>query len=68
VYFGDSANSRLLQIADLCCSVITAHLLVTYGYVSNSKDKRMLAPFYPLIQGQIVGHGVPPKFSKMRVW
>jgi len=68
IYFGDSANSRLLQFADLCCSVIGAHLLVTHGYLKPDDKAVVLAPFYPLIQDSIANDGVPPAFSKARPW
>jgi hypothetical protein len=68
VYFGDSANSRLLQFADLCCSVIAADLLVTHEYVKPDEKYVTLAPFYPLIQEGVVNDGVPPLYSRKRMW
>jgi hypothetical protein len=68
IYFGDSANSRLLQLADLCCSVITAHLLATYEYAAKGHKKTVLSSFYRLIQNQVVSDGTPPALSKWRRW
>jgi hypothetical protein len=68
IYFGDSANSRLLQLADLCCSVITAHILATYEYVDKGHKKTVLSSFYRLIQSQVVNDGTPPALSKWRRW
>jgi Protein of unknown function (DUF3800) len=68
VYFGDSVSSRLLQFADLCCSAIGAHLLVTHEYIQTDDKRAVLAPFYPLIQGAVVTDGIPPVFSKARMW
>jgi Protein of unknown function (DUF3800) len=68
IYFGNSVDSRLLQLADLYCSIITSHLLVTYGYFGKTHKTAVLAPFYSLIAGQVVNDGVPPALSKNRSW
>jgi len=66
VYFGDSANSRLLQLADLCCTTVTAHLLSTYGYINSAEKKACLASFYPLIKPQVINDGTSPIFYQVR--
>ncbi len=50
LYFGDSKQSAALQLADVCCSVITLHL---------QKDSRAKA-YYPLIESQIIGSNPAP--------
>lgn len=68
IYFGDSTNSRLLQLADLYCSVITAHLLAMYEYVDKKHNKTVLSSFYRFIQGQVVNDCTPPALSRWRPW
>jgi Protein of unknown function (DUF3800) len=67
IFFGDSASSRLLQFADLCCSVIAAHLLVAHGYVEASNKDVILASYYPLIQDSVDNDGVAPLLSRARL-
>lgn len=68
IYFGDSKNSRLLQFADLCCSVIRSHLLVAHEYIEKDDNRGVLARFYSFIQDAVQNDGVPPMFSKARPW
>jgi hypothetical protein len=68
IYFGASSDSRALQLADLCCSVITAHLRVTYDYNRQKQPRRELAPYYSLISRQVVNDGTPPALSRSRRW
>jgi hypothetical protein len=58
IYFGHSHESLALQLADVCCSTISLHLLQTfYG------DKHKYAePFYAIIQRRVVNDGVPPRY------
>jgi hypothetical protein len=54
VYFGDSRDSRLLQMADICCATIRIRL---------SKE-RIADPYYNLIRQQIVNAGQRPLYAK----
>lgn len=59
IYFGNSEESRALQLADVCCATITRELLERhYGF------RPLLAEaFYKTIQPQIVNDGTPPLFK-----
>jgi hypothetical protein len=48
IYFGHSQHSRLLQLADICCSTVTKHL----------QKQKIAAPYYELIRGRVVHDGV----------
>jgi hypothetical protein len=52
LYFGDSKESRALQLADVCCSIITQHLL----------GNPLATRYYRIIQTQIVNHGTAPSY------
>ncbi len=55
IYFGDSHDSLALQLADVCCSTVTLHLLETfYGWEPCAK------PFYDIIQRTVMTDGIPP--------
>jgi Protein of unknown function (DUF3800) len=49
IYFGDSRDSRALQLADICCSTINLHLRKV-GYVE---------PYYELLRSQVVSESEP---------
>lgn len=66
IFFGDSASSRLLQYADLCCSVISAHLLVAHGYIGANDTSATLASYYSLIQDSVASDGSAPMLSRAR--
>lgn len=52
IYFGHSHESLALQLADVCCSTVTLHLLETYyGW------RPCAEPFYRLIQLQVMNGG-----------
>jgi len=53
LYFGDSKESRALQLADVCCSVITQYLL----------GNPLVTHYYRLIQPQIINHGSAPSYG-----
>ncbi|MGO9265030.1 MAG: hypothetical protein ACLQBA_09115 [Candidatus Binataceae bacterium] len=53
IYEGNSARSRALQLADVCCSTIRLHLLKT----------AIAEPFYKLIRIQIFNGDEQPYFS-----
>lgn len=55
VYFGDSDESGALQLADVCCAVIRAHL--------EGKDPEH---FYNLIRMSVVSDGLRPAFWERR--
>jgi hypothetical protein len=59
LYFGNSEESRALQLADVCCSTITLMLLERHYGVRPLLAKG----FYEMIQGQIVNDGTPPSFK-----
>lgn len=61
LYFGNSEESRALQLADVCCSAITRTLLERhYGILPAIAE-----PFYKIIQVQIVNDGTPPLFKSI---
>jgi hypothetical protein len=49
IYFGNTENSMALQLADVCCSTITLHLLERFYNWSP-----IVAPFYELIRPQVL--------------
>jgi len=51
IYFGDSKESRFLQLADLCCATIKFHLM-KQGYAEE---------LYDLIHPQIASSGYWPE-------
>jgi hypothetical protein len=53
IYFGESHESLALQLADVCCTTITQHLL--------GRDDA--EPFYNLIRGQVITDGNLVKYS-----
>jgi hypothetical protein len=55
IYFGHSHESLALQLADVCCSTITLHLLENfYEWRPN------VEPFYEIIRLQVINAGTPP--------
>jgi hypothetical protein len=48
LYFGHSKHSRLLQLADICCSTIMLHL----------RKSELVEPYYALIRRRVVHDGV----------
>jgi Protein of unknown function (DUF3800) len=48
LYFGHSKQSRLLQLADVCCSTIMLHL----------RKEQLAEPYYALIRRRVVHDGV----------
>jgi len=53
VYFGSSEHSLAIQLADICCYVITQKLM-------NNAD---ILPYYRLIKMQIINDGTLPDFT-----
>jgi hypothetical protein len=53
IYFGDDKESRALQLVDCCCCTISRHL----------RSDPFVAPFYELLQIQIVGEGKRPLYE-----
>jgi hypothetical protein len=59
IYFGDSRESRALQLADACCSTITRHL----------RGDSVADPYYELLKPQIVSDGTRPEYENAEtVW
>jgi hypothetical protein len=57
VYFGNAEHSIALQLADVCCSTVTRHLLEKFYQRSP-----IVEPFYELIRPQIMTSDVVPLF------
>jgi hypothetical protein len=58
VYFGKKRHSTALQLADICCSTVTAHLQEKYyGW-----KKTGVGPFYDLIRHNVVTADTEPEF------
>jgi hypothetical protein len=55
VYFGDSRESRALQLADVCCSTITRYL----------RGDTIAVPYYELLRRQIVNDGARREHENM---
>ena len=53
IYFGNSEESRALQLADVCCSTIIRHL----------RGDMDASPYYELLRRQIVNDGSRPEFE-----
>ena len=51
IYFGDSRESRAIQLADACCSTITRHL----------RGDPIAIPYYELLRPQVVNDGNRPE-------
>jgi hypothetical protein len=51
IYFGNSRESRALQLADACCSTITRHL----------RGDPTASPYYELLKPQVVNEGSRPE-------
>jgi hypothetical protein len=59
IYFGHSHESLALQLADVCCSTVRLKLLEEYyGW------RPAVAPFYAVIETQVMNNGERPKFFK----
>jgi hypothetical protein len=54
VYFGSSAESVALQLADICCSTVTLHLLE-----QNYDWSPVVGPYYEIIRDSILNNGAP---------
>lgn len=54
IYFGNSKESVALQLADVCCSTITSHLLATWY-----RHKPIANEFYEIIRLQIMNEVMP---------
>jgi hypothetical protein len=67
IYFGKKQYSIILQLADICCSTITLHLLETfYGW-----KRTRVRPFFDLIRPHILGGSEKPDFfgfEKVQRW
>jgi hypothetical protein len=61
VYFGSSKESVALQLADVCCSTVTLHLLEE-GY----KWSPIVQPYYEILRPSILNHGTPVLFPKSK--
>jgi hypothetical protein len=59
VYFGSAEHSIALQLADVCCSTITLHLLEKFY-----KWTPIVEPFYELIRLRIMTPDIIPTFLK----
>jgi Protein of unknown function (DUF3800) len=57
VYFGSSKESVALQLADVCCSTVTLHLLE-----QDYKWSPVVEPYYEIIRAAILNHGTPVLF------
>ncbi|MGD0672714.1 MAG: DUF3800 domain-containing protein [Candidatus Binatus sp.] len=57
VYFGNAENSIALQLADVCCSTVTLHLLEKFY-----NWRPIVEPFYDLIRPQIMTGDIVPMF------
>jgi len=53
IYFGNSEESRALQLADVCCATITRQL----------RGDPAALPYYRALRGQIVNDGARPEFE-----
>jgi hypothetical protein len=53
IYFGDSRDSRALQLADACCSTITRHL----------RGDPVATPYYEMLKPQITNDGARPEYE-----
>jgi hypothetical protein len=53
IYFGNSRESRALQLADACCSTITRYL----------RGDAIAAPYYALLKQQVVNDGARPDYE-----
>lgn len=61
VHFGSSDVSVALQLADVCCSTVTNHLLDTY-YEQRSL---LAAKFYEQIRCNVLNDGTPPLYMEL---
>jgi Protein of unknown function (DUF3800) len=60
IYFGDSKDSLALQLADVCCSTITLHLLETYyEHVQGFWNSKIVGPFYQMIRSGLMNNTEP---------
>jgi hypothetical protein len=53
IYFGDDEESRLLQLADYCCSTIARHL----------RNDPIAKPFYDILRLQVVNDGTMARYN-----
>jgi len=53
IYFGNSEESRALQLADVCCATITRQL----------RGDPVASPYYRVLQRQVATDGARPKFE-----
>jgi hypothetical protein len=61
VYFGNSHESVALQLADVCCSTITLHLLEQdYGWTP------VVGPYYEILRPAVLNHGMPVMFPPIK--
>ena len=56
IYFGNDQESRLLQLADVCCSTIARAL----------RNDKVGAPYYEILRSQILNDGARPSYENTR--
>lgn len=56
IYFGDHEESRLLQLADVCCSTIAREL----------RHEKVAAPYYEILRIQVQNAGTRPRHEDAR--
>ena len=56
IYFGNDEESRLLQLADVCCSTIMRAL----------RSDTTVAPYYELLRSQVLNDGTKPAYCDAR--
>ena len=61
VYFGSSHESIALQLADVCCSTITLHLLER-----DYNRTPTVGPYYEIIRESILNQGAPVMFPRTK--
>jgi hypothetical protein len=55
IYFGNSQESRALQLADVCCSTIARHL----------RGDPLTAPYFELLRSQVIAGLRRPEFENI---
>lgn len=53
IYFGNSQESRAIQLADVCCSTITRFL----------RGDSTAAPYYEILRPQVISSDIRPRFE-----
>jgi Protein of unknown function (DUF3800) len=66
IYFGHSRDYLALQLADVCCSTVTLHLVESLypDTLAMRSWRPLVGPFYEIIRNGVMNDGTPPSYRE----